>query len=257
MARERHWRLLDAPAGSGAWHMAVDEAVLEAVRQGLVPPTVRFYRWEKPTLSLGYAQRTDALDLAACDREGLEVVRRPTGGRAVLHADDFTYMIAADGLPEGVSASYRYLAGALSRALGRLGLEAQLVAGPAGQGRSPACFASATAADLCAQDRKLIGSAQVRRGGAVLQHGSLYMRYPRALADLALGEGHPAPNDLQAALGTAPTWEAIRAAFLEGFQAYFGGEWAEGPLTDWERDRALSRQESYREGAARAAEFKV
>lgn len=235
------WRILVAPEGDAAWQMAVDEAVLEAVRLELSPPTLRLYGWRTPALSFGYSQRLEGLNAA-----GLELVRRPTGGRAVLHADDFTYMVATGGLPDGVSASYRYLAGALARAIAHLGLEGQLIAGAAGQGRHASCFASATQADLCALGRKLVGSAQVRRGGTVLQHGSLYFEYPQALADMVFGEGHPAPVDLVTALGRRPEWAEVEAAFRAGFAEFFGGEWEEGELTEFEQARAEAKQADFR-----------
>ena len=99
------WRLIDTGAADGAWNMAVDEALLEAHRLGMAPPTLRLYRWSKPTLTLGYAQRLDGFDTAALAAAGIDVVRRHTGGRAVLHAGDFTYSMVASGLPEGVSAA--------------------------------------------------------------------------------------------------------------------------------------------------------
>jgi lipoate-protein ligase A len=245
MTTPARWRILDTEEAAGEWNMACDEAILEAHRRGLVPPTLRFYRWSRPTLSLGYAQKLEGIDLEACRAAGVDVVRRPTGGRAVLHAGDLTYSIVAGGLPDGVSASYRYLAAAIARGLAELGLEGQLVAGSAAPGRSADCFAVATQADLCVTGRKLMGSAQVRRAGVVLQHGSLYLRYPRALAAQVLqGEGDR-PIDLESALGRVPAWEEVREALLTGFSTYLGGTWESGDLTPDENQRIATALGSF------------
>ena len=233
------WRLLDTGAAPGAWNMAVDEALLEALRLGLVPPTLRAYRWARPTLSLGYAQRTDSVDLAAAAAAGVDVVRRPTGGRAVLHAGDFTYAVAVTGLPAGVAASYRALAAALVEALRALGLQASLAPGTARPGRSAACFATATLADLVVDGRKAIGSAQVRRAGAVLQHGTLYLTRPAAHAARLLPD-EAEVADLAGLLGAAPPWEAVRDAFVAGFARAFDVALVPGPLTAWEAERAAT-----------------
>jgi lipoate-protein ligase A len=240
------WRLLVEDDGPGAWNMAVDEAMLEALRLGLAPPTLRLYRWARPTLSLGYAQAPAAIDLAAAAAAGVDVVRRPTGGRAVLHAGDFTYAVAASGLPPGVAASYRALAGGIIAALRALGLPAELAPGTLPPGRTAACFASATPADLVVAGRKVVGSAQVRRAGAVLQHGTLYLARPAALAARLLpDEGGAGVADLGELLGAAPAWADVRDAFAAGFAAAFGATLAPGGLTAWERDRAAARTSDF------------
>lgn len=247
MTAPARWRLLDTGEAAGDWNMACDEAILEAHRQGLVPPTLRFYRWSRPTLSLGYAQKLETVDLEACKAAGVDVVRRPTGGRAVLHAGDFTYSVVAGGLPSGVSASYRYLAAAIARSLSHLSLESQLVAGSAAPGRSADCFATATQADLCVAERKLMGNAQVRRAGVVLQHGSLYLNFPVELADRVLPESAGArPIDLATALGTEPDWDTVREAFIAGFAEYLGGTWEPGALTADEKAQAERLKKAYR-----------
>jgi lipoate-protein ligase A len=156
--------------------MACDLALLAGVADG-APPALRFYRWNPPALSLGHFQADTDVDHDACRRLGVEVVRRPTGGRALLHGGDLTYAVAL-ARPSGdagkVDAVYRYLARGLIAGLARLGVDAAIARhdGPAG----PVCFASQQGADLRVGDRKLCGSAQVRRGGAVLQHGSVLLR---------------------------------------------------------------------------------
>ncbi|MNS23734.1 Octanoyltransferase LipM [compost metagenome] len=229
------WRLLDTGEGDGAWNMAVDEAILEAHRQGLVPPTLRVYRWAKPTLSLGYAQRWTGPMVA-----GIDIVRRPTGGRAVLHAGDFTYAVVTKGLPEGIKASYERLALGLARAIGCLGLETQVAPGTLGAARSADCFAASTQADLQAAGRKLIGSAQTRRAGAVLQHGSLYLRYPSELAAGIFGDTDREVADLVSLLGREPAWDEVKQAFIAGLAEELGARFEPGELTPWEAELAQS-----------------
>jgi lipoyl(octanoyl) transferase len=155
--------------------MAADLALLDGVVAG-APAALRLYRWSRPALSLGRFQPEGDLDVGACKRRGIQVVRRPTGGRALLHGGDLTYAVAMrrpTGSGGGVDALYRRLAGALIAGLARLGVEATVTrdAGPPG----PACFAGGQGADLRVGERKLCGSAQLRRDGAVLQHGALLL----------------------------------------------------------------------------------
>jgi lipoate-protein ligase A len=240
------WRLLVDEAASGAWNMSVDEALLEAVWQGLAPITLRFYRWQPATVSLGYFQPAEDVDLAAVERLGLGLVRRPTGGRAILHDDELTYslVIPAAALPGGRSVGRSYLA--ISRALlvglQRLGLAAQVGEQVASrQTLSPACFALATRADLQAAGHKLVGSAQVRRGGVILQHGSLPLTLNRQLHAAVFGEGEVAKLPalgLAAALGRRPSWEELVQALALGFRTTFGVSLQPGALTASERAMA-------------------
>ncbi len=155
--------------------MEADVALLDEVGRG-GPPALRLYRWSPPALSLGRFQPDADVDTAACQRLGIEVVRRPTGGRALLHGGDLTYAV---GLPKpsgaagGVDGIYRQIAGALIAGLARVGVDAAIAhsEGPSG----PACFAGQAGSDLRVGDRKLCGSAQLHRGGAVLQHGAVLL----------------------------------------------------------------------------------
>ncbi|NTU70843.1 MAG: lipoate--protein ligase family protein [Coriobacteriia bacterium] len=170
------WRLLidDGPA-DGAWNMALDRAVQVCREKGGSPPTLRLYRWIRPTVTLGRFQSADGVDMEVCATSGIDVVRRFTGGRGVLHDDELTYSIVAgtaDGVPRGTAASYRMLCEGLVEAYRALGVEASLTARPRGDGSSAACYLHATAADLSLGALKLSGSAQVWHGSTVLQHGS-------------------------------------------------------------------------------------
>jgi lipoyl(octanoyl) transferase len=184
------WRLID-DLDSGidaAGQMAADGALLEDVATGAAP-ALRLYRWDAPALSLGRFQPDDDVDRDACARLGVDVVRRPTGGRGLLHGGDLTYAVAMPrpaGPAGKVTAVYERLAAGLVAGLAALGVDAAVARndGPAG----PVCFASQQGADLRVGTRKVCGSAQVRAGGAVLQHGSILLdRLPFDETDLLAG----------------------------------------------------------------------
>lgn len=151
-----------------------------AVAAGKVPPTLRFYGWRPPCVSIGYAQSLEQeVDLDACRRHGYTWVRRPTGGRAVLHIDELTYSVIAPlGEPRvagDILTSYRRLSRGLVAGLGLLGCEVvQANPSPArGQAASAACFDVPSAYEILASGRKLVGSAQARRRRVILQHGAI------------------------------------------------------------------------------------
>ena len=192
-----NWRLLPPIDGPGAFHMAADVAILERVRAGEAGPTLRFYRWTPPCVSLGKFQPADGnVQLDNCRRLGFDVVKRPTGGRAILHDHEVTFSIIVreEHLPEagaGIMDSYRVLGRALEAGMRRLGLDAELIDRRA-QTRggdppsvmaagNPACFAAKARCDLMVNGRKIIGSAQMRKDGVILQQNSLPLRvdFPR------------------------------------------------------------------------------
>jgi len=174
------WRLIvDPKPRSGAANMAVDQAIAEACAAGESLPTVRFYRWLPPAVSLGRHQPLNNVNHDALARLGYEVVRRPTGGRAILHTDEFTYSVAAPQdeprVAGSIMDSYLNISNALLAALQQMGVDADKAPGAtrAGPDVSAACFEAPSAYEITAGGRKLIGSAQSRRAGYVLQHGSL------------------------------------------------------------------------------------
>ena len=216
-------RLLHTPPRDGATNMALDDALLaRARRTGEV--VVRVYTWVRPTLSLGRnqtARGTYDADRAAA--HGIDVVRRPTGGRAVLHARELTYSVTApvDALGTPLRAAYARINGMLGDALGTLGVAAQ-PAPARGRARRPdgaPCFEAPAAGELVAgaEARKLVGSAQWREDGALLQHGSILIDDDqRLLACCALAPLAPfaPPATLRALLGRTPgTDEVARAIF--------------------------------------------
>ena len=232
--RESHFKC-------GARNMAVDSAIADAVGAGKQPATLRLYGWRPFCLSLGYGQRAREADAAALRRRGWGLVRRPTGGKAILHGDELTYSLC---LPQDhplasgdIVESYRRLSAGLLRALSRLGLSAR--ANPACEGgrsepEGPVCFLQPSHYEILVDGRKLIGSAQLRRKGVMLQHGTLPLRGDVARICDVLSFASAAEREeqrqrtqqraltLAQALGRAPGWAEVADALAAGFADEFG-----------------------------------
>jgi lipoate-protein ligase A len=248
---ETDWRLLCHEADDGPWNMAVDEAVARAVGAGRVPPTLRFYDWRRPTLSVGYLQqlRRRAI-LQSCDRLEIPVVRRPTGGRAVLHADEVTYSVCLplDGAwgRLTVADSFARLSGALLGGLRRLGVAARQGAAERGEARakeSEACFRTRRMPALLVEGRKLVGSAQRRWDRSLLQQGSLLVGFDPTLQRSVFG-GWPRAEAacsviwLSAILGARPSRACLRSALAVGWEEALGVRLCPGVLSAEEERHA-------------------
>ena len=178
----KEWRLLDTGSNSAYFNMAVDEAVMRAHRQGIVPPTIRFYQWSPPGLSLGLSQKPDqVVDQQVCQELNVDIVRRLTGGRAIFHDDELTYSLIVSEesgfLSDSILESYKSISSGMVAGLCSLGLEVDLKPlnknKKKSQGFSAACFDAPSWYEVLANNKKLIGSAQTRRKGVILQHGSI------------------------------------------------------------------------------------
>lgn len=249
------WRLLvDETPRSGAWNMALDEALMESVASGDSPPTLRFYAWDPPCLSLGKRQPLSGVDVGRCQRDGVSVVRRATGGWAILHTDELTYSITvrpddprADG---AILDAYRKLSQGLVLGLSHLGAPAVMspVAMGGTQNLSAACFEVPSAYEITVGQRKLIGSAQTRPAGRVLQHGSLplygdiarvtdYLWFDseEARADLRNHLSERATT-LSESLGRNVSFAEVAEAMAEGFATALSIDLLPGSVTPSERD---------------------
>jgi lipoate-protein ligase A len=206
----RHWRLLLSPPMSGPDNMALDEALMGRARR-TGETVLRVYSWSRPTLSLGRHQRARGLyDEGALHRTGTDVVRRPTGGRALLHHREVTYSVTAPLQKDaGVAVVYSRINALLVNALNALGVRAEHAAPTARAPRPGAapCFAEPAAGELVLDRRKLVGSAQWRDDGALLQHGSILVDDDQAALPGLMHQPAPAPPPaatLRTALGRAP-----------------------------------------------------
>ena len=243
------WRLLIHAAADGAWNMAVDEAILEsylAHDEKPLPPTLRLYGWNPPALSLGKSQPSaEFLEPPVARRRGIDFVRRPTGGLAVLHDRERTYAVVGalrcEPFAGGVLETYRSISAALEDAMRSLGARAS---SSAHEGRlhpqGPSCFALTSAHEITVGGRKLIGSAQLRRGRAFLQHGSIPLDTNREALAALLGDPVDGESytDLTSALGRAVGPRDLDYAIVDAFARQFEVDLQPGELTPGERLRA-------------------
>lgn len=193
------WRLIPCFAAAGKIQMAVDRWLLEQHELGKHPATLRFYTWSPPAISLGYHQKKypEFWQNLTWQGDKLDLVCRSSGGRAVLHQGDLTYAVITSGIPGSRLQAYTKICEFLIAGWRSLGVE--LNYGQAGRGyiHNPNCFATATGADLILADgSKLIGSAQLRRGKAILQHGSIILHPNADLFQQVFGKGTFTPVKL-------------------------------------------------------------
>jgi lipoate-protein ligase A len=241
------WRLLRDEPRSGARNMAVDHALADALAGG--EAVFRLYRWERPTLSLGRNEPAGAYPIGALRAKGMDIVRRPTGGRAVLHDAELTYAVVAPAGAWGPRAAYRAVNEALAAALRSLGAPVAVSEGGVRALAPDAgpCFRSPAAGEVVASGRKLVGSAQARVGGALLQHGSILLGGSQHELD---GETQrdPAPGSITLAeLVPHVSIDEVAGAVAESLRMRLGGGWHEGQLRPTEDEAAL-RLEAERYG---------
>jgi lipoate-protein ligase A len=275
--------LLVHEAMDGFTNMATDEAIMQANVVGDCPPTLRLYRWRPACVSLGYFQSVTDVDIDACRGLGIDCVRRPTGGRAVLHDAELTYSVVARADDVRVSGtvleSYRKISSAILEGLRVLGVHADMkpmrqpaspIAHPLGlpplgkvaTAPTAACFDVPSDYEITAAGRKLVGSAQVRRAGVLLQHGSILMdahagqtfsvlRPPESSNQYEVTEWLVARiTSLDELLGRRVTFDEVAEAVVEGFTRNFGSRFVPGTLTLAEQhlvDRLL--EDKYRTDA--------
>ncbi len=252
------WRLLwDEDPHPGPWNMAVDEALLHSVAAGASRPVLRVYAWEPPCLSLGVAQAFAEIDEPRLQARGWDVVRRPTGGRAILHTDELTYSVVAPyqepRVQGDVLQAYRVLAQGLLAGLARLGLPARMEESRAAwqQGRTnPVCFHVPAVYEITVGGKKILGSAQARKVQGVLQHGTLplwgditrildVLKFPSEEArEAERARLRQRATTVEAALGRRVTWQEAAQALVEGFAEALDLVFEPQPLTEAERRRA-------------------
>jgi len=220
MHSKQVWRLIPLLEATGNVQMAIDGWLLEQHHLGKHPPTLRFYTWSPPAISLGYHQRQypEYWQHLIWQGEKLDLVRRPTGGRAVLHQGDLTYAVITSGLMGSRLQVYEKICEFLIQGWRSLGVE--LHYGTAGRGyiHNPNCFGTATGADLVLPDGvKLIGSAQLRRSGVILQHGSIRLQPDAELFAQVFGTEYFTNVQLPQSLSIEKIISALVAAAYDCF----------------------------------------
>jgi lipoate-protein ligase A len=230
------WKLIDSGLNLGFYNMSVDEELLARAQAGENIPVLRFYGWNPPAVSLGRFQKIeDAVNAEACKRHGFDIVRRITGGRAVLHHQELTYSIVSRTdnplFPHTVLGTYKVIAQGLLAGLKNLGIHAEMVsradrlAHLVKKGsKDPACFSSPSWYEIVVNNRKIIGSAQRRLSGAFLQHGSILIGYDPVLEAEVIPGGSAAGcvTCIQQELGRSVSFDEVKQAFMKGFTESLG-----------------------------------
>ncbi|MBV6683766.1 biotin/lipoate A/B protein ligase family protein [Rossellomorea sp. RS05] len=181
------WRFIDSGHCSPSFNMALDEALLDWHSEGKIPPTIRFYGWDPATLSIGYFQKVEKeINMENVKKHNLGFVRRPTGGRGVLHEHELTYSVIVSedhpDMPKTVTEAYRVISEGILQGFRALGLEAYFAVPKTAEEReglknprSAVCFDAPSWYELVVEGRKVAGSAQTRQKGVILQHGSILL----------------------------------------------------------------------------------
>jgi lipoate-protein ligase A len=241
------WRLIEDAGGEAARNMALDEAIATHVRSGGSPPTLRLYGWDRPSVTLGAFQRAAEVDATLCADADIPLVRRPTGGRAILHGNELTYSFSAPTCPtlecgafsHGLFSSYKALSRAFEHAFAALGLPTSTERSRrAAPGHTPLCFESASFGEMTAGRRKIIGSAQRRWPGGLLQQGSIPLTLDYTAMERVFGPRASGARDLMAGLSEflpSVSIGDLRQAIVEAFADAFGiGFVAERPTREEE-----------------------
>ena len=257
------WRLLRDGGLPGARNMARDVALLESVSENRGAPTLRLYGWSPPCLSLGRHQGVNAADLDFCAEHGIEVIRRPTGGRALLHHLELTYSLLAPlgkgPIPRHVQEAYRLICQPLVHACRSLGVDAELTSGEVnlqlpGPASTVPCFQAPAGGEVVVAGRKLIGSAMRSHLGAILQHGAILLDWDSEMQAGSMGLDNdrllrPTITTFAEQLGRAITRTEIERAIVEAFTSSLGVELERGEMTEFELDREQDLIADYSVGA--------
>lgn len=254
------WRFIDSGNCSPYFNMALDEALLEWHSAGKIPPTIRFYGWNPPTLSIGYFQKAEKeIDFEAVQRYGLGFVRRPTGGRGVLHDQELTYSVIVSEehpeMPKTVTEAYRVISEGILEGFKLLGLDAYFAIPRTPEEkeglknpRSAVCFDAPSWYELVVEGRKVAGSAQTRQKGVILQHGSILLdidedklfnlfKYPSERVKERMQRNFKNKAVAINALRKGPvTIDEAKEAFKLGFERGLNISLEPYALTDEERD---------------------
>jgi len=254
--KETDWRLIIDGPYSGAWNMAIDESILIHVAQDVAPSTLRLYSWNPYALSLGHAQSIHDVNMDNIQSLGYDLVRRPTGGRAILHADEITYSVAVSCdnkvITGNVLESYRTISLVLIKALELIGIssesklknEADLI-----HSKNAVCFEFPSDYEITWDGKKMIGSAQARKNNGLLQHGAipLYGDITRIVDTLNIEEERKKEakqrlsmraTTISEAAGRSITWQAMADVLINSFSIVFGIQLVESQLTDSEISKA-------------------
>ncbi|MBN2322874.1 MAG: lipoate--protein ligase family protein [Spirochaetes bacterium] len=267
---KRPFRFIYTGENDSATNMAMDEAVMKGLTEGTSRPLFRIYKWNPPTITIGYFQSAEDIDFEQCGKDGIGVVRRLTGGRAVLHWEELTYSIlfsSEDFFPFRKKEIFTFIARCLVGSLARLGIDAGIAEKTRGDMKSADCFAAPAQYEVESTERqKLIGSAQTIKDGVVLQHGAIpctgrytgIEKYLKKDAGSDIKDAAPkrpvqkSAASLSRVLGRSVSDEELLEALREGFSQHL--PLIEGSLT--EEEESLTKELAVEKYASRDWMFK-
>lgn len=248
------WRVVDTEINSGSLNMAIDESLLDTHIENPETPILRFYKWEKPTVSIGRNQAKEDINKEEVRNLDFDLVRRPTGGMAVLHQGEFTYSFVSSKkfeIPDSVFDAYLEISNALITGLKFLAEEISFDIGNQKSSEyvdKSFCFATSTPADLSYMGYKVVGSSQLRRKDALLQHGSILVNQDFSLLKKIFV--NPDPNvkgmNLKDIISFTPDYDFIKASIIRGFEEYFKVKFVYQDLSEKELELANSYVEKYK-----------
>lgn len=238
---EETWGLIDSGHNSPAFNMALDELMLDWLEKGEIGPTIRFYGWSPAGISIGRFQDADKkIDFGQASAYGAEIVRRQTGGRAVLHDQELTYSVVVPeshpAMPRSVKEAYSVISKGLLEGYGELGISSEFAIPESSMEKtdSAVCFDKSSWYELLVDGKKAAGSAQMRKKGIILQHGSIPIEidsvklfdlfsYPsREIKHRAREAFKEKAISINAATGKSFVFDEVKAAFKKGFEKGLG-----------------------------------
>lgn len=239
LTKKAVWYFIENTTYDAATNMAIDECLVNWLSEDKIYPTLRFYTWKGPSLSVGHFQDVhQSIDLKALKKHNVELVRRLTGGSAVLHDDELTYSLVVKEsdpkIPHSVTEAYYILSQGILKAYHLLGIKASFAEeAKAKQTRSAVCFEQPASYEMLVNGLKISGNAQTRRKGILLQHGSIPLSFNKNLFDLFKFPSEAVKKKKQQAFLTKATSinavsqqkktiEDLEASFLEGFETELG-----------------------------------
>lgn len=261
------WRVIHNKLYDGAMNMAIDEAITIAYKEGKVKPTLRFYTWNPACLSVGYFQKLeDEIDLNECKNMKVDYVRRITGGRAVLHDKELTYsiIIGEDNpmIDKSINLSYKYISEGIVKGLLLSGIETDNLNCGERIGRenlSAACFNAHASYEITINNKKVVGSAQSRKDGVLLQHGSIILDFDvdklfnliktktPELKERAMKFTAKKASGIENEIRNKVDVNILQDNLIKGFSSHFNVEFVEEDLTDYERHLAKELYEKYKD----------
>lgn len=252
MPQEKEWLLIvDKQPLSGSLNMAVDDYLFQSL--GEKPQTyLRFYCWERPTVSLGYSQNIQkVVDVDYCRRKGIDIVRRMTGGKLVLHYKEATYSVASSDIHtfgSSLADSYRLISLGLMRGLEKMGLEPYLAGRPPdsyARGNLP-CFSFPARNEIEVRGKKIVGSAQKRSGSKFIQHGSIPLEgdegFLESVSFLKGDKGKLRIISLSEALGRPVDFQSAVERLISGMAEFFGVQWKAMVFGDRDKEAIIETQ---------------